>query len=218
MQATKGSASRKEVIRNVKHILIPLLIAAIIAAFLLLHHNGGNHVPRSDPHWRAAALAILQAPGTAIIDQAHKNEAAQAAAEAARAKAALDAQRRAEILTSQSQPSSSSSSALASSASSATSSGGSSCPGKYGCQWWPAIEEAAAQYGQSPQALYRVMICESTGNANADNGICKGLFQFNPRTWASTPYGRESIWNGRAQAFAAAWMWASGRKSEWSCQ
>ena len=92
------------------------------------------------------------------------------------------------------------------------------CPGSVGCQWWGDIVQAAARYGQSPQAMYRVMICESTGNARADNGVCKGLFQFNPGTWASTPYGSQSIWDGHAQAFATAWMWSRGRRDEWTCQ
>ncbi len=47
-------------------------------------------------------------------------------------------------------------------------------------------------YGQDPTALHRVMLCESSGDPNADNGICKGLFQFNPGTWASTPYASQS--------------------------
>ncbi len=66
--------------------------------------------------------------------------------------------------------------------------------------------------------MYRVMLCESTGNARADNGVCKGLFQFNARTWAGTPYGSLSIWDGHAQALATAWMWSRGRRGEWSCQ
>lgn len=85
-------------------------------------------------------------------------------------------------------------------------------------QWWPIIQQAAAQYAQDPAALYRVMMCESTGDPNADNGVCKGLFQFNPGTWRTTPYGHQSIWDGRAQIFAAAWMWSVGRKSEWTCR
>ena len=84
-------------------------------------------------------------------------------------------------------------------------------------EWGPYLVEAAEAYGQDPAALYRVMICESGGNPNADNGVCKGLFQFNPGTWAGTPYGGQSIYDGRAQAMAAAWMWSQGRKGEWTC-
>ena len=83
--------------------------------------------------------------------------------------------------------------------------------------WGPDLEEAAATYGQDPAELYRVMICESRGDAYADNGVCKGLFQFNPNTWAGTPYGGQSIFDGHAQIMAAAWMWSQGRKGEWTC-
>jgi soluble lytic murein transglycosylase-like protein len=83
--------------------------------------------------------------------------------------------------------------------------------------WGPDLVAAAAMYGQDPAALYRVMICESGGNAYADNGVCKGLFQFNPGTFAGTPYGGDSIFDGTAQIYAAAWMWSQGRRGEWSC-
>lgn len=85
-------------------------------------------------------------------------------------------------------------------------------------QWGPFLVEAAEKYGQDPASLYRVMICESRGDPNADNGVCKGLFQFNPNTWAGTPYGGESIYDGQAQIMAAAWMFSQGRKGEWTCQ
>ena len=84
-------------------------------------------------------------------------------------------------------------------------------------EWGPDLVDAAEMYGQDPADLYRVMICESKGDSNADNGVCKGLFQFNPGTWAGTPYGGESIYDGHAQIKAAAWMWSQGRKGEWTC-
>lgn len=84
--------------------------------------------------------------------------------------------------------------------------------------WGPDLVRAAGMYGQDPAALYRVMICESKGEANADNGVCKGLFQFDPGTWAGTPYGGQSIYDGKAQVEAAAWMFSQGRKGEWTCQ
>lgn len=84
-------------------------------------------------------------------------------------------------------------------------------------EWGPYLVEAAEAYGQDPAALYRVMICESTGDSNADNGVCKGLFQFNPGTWAGTPFGDQDIFDGQAQIKAAAWMWSQGRKGEWTC-
>lgn len=84
--------------------------------------------------------------------------------------------------------------------------------------WGPDLIRAAEMYGQSPEDLYRVMICESRGDQYADNGICKGLFQFDPRTWANTPFGGFSIFDGQAQVYAAAWMFSQGRKGEWTCR
>ncbi len=84
-------------------------------------------------------------------------------------------------------------------------------------RWGPDLVEAAAMYGQNPAELYRVMSCESGGNPYADNGVNKGLFQFHPSTFAGTPYAGAGIFDGRAQIFAAAWMWSQGRKGEWGC-
>ena len=83
--------------------------------------------------------------------------------------------------------------------------------------WGPDLVEAAGMYGQDAAVLYRVMSCESGGNPQADNGVNKGLFQFHPGTFAGTPYGSASIYDGRSQIFAAAWMWSQGRKGEWGC-
>ena len=80
------------------------------------------------------------------------------------------------------------------------------------------IRQIFPQYGQDPAAGIRVMYCESSGDPRADNGVCKGLFQFNPGTWASTPEAGNSIWDPYAQIRATAWMWAHGRRNEWSCQ
>jgi hypothetical protein len=83
--------------------------------------------------------------------------------------------------------------------------------------WGPDLVGAAEMYGQDPAALYRTMVCESGGDPYADNGVCKGLFQFNPGTFAGTPYGGASIFDGKSQIYAAAWMWSQGRKGEWGC-
>ena len=80
------------------------------------------------------------------------------------------------------------------------------------------IYEIAPQYGVNPADMIRVMYCESSGDPLADNGICEGLFQFNPGTWASTPEAGSSIWDGYAQIRATAWMWSVGRRGEWACQ
>ena len=85
-------------------------------------------------------------------------------------------------------------------------------------EWGPVLVAASETYGQDAGSLYRVMMCESKGDSNADNGVNKGLFQFHPGTWAGTPYGGSSIYDGDAQIMAAAWMWSQGRKGEWGCQ
>lgn len=83
--------------------------------------------------------------------------------------------------------------------------------------WGPDLVAAAEMYGQDPAALYRTMICESGGDPYADNGVSKGLFQFNPGTFAGTPYSGSSIFDGASQIYAAAWMWSQGRRGEWTC-
>jgi hypothetical protein len=82
------------------------------------------------------------------------------------------------------------------------------------------IYNAAAIYGQSGDDLLRVARCESGLNPGAVNGSsgASGLFQFMPGTWATTPYAGHDIFDPVANAEAAAWMWANGRRGEWSCQ
>lgn len=82
------------------------------------------------------------------------------------------------------------------------------------------IYSAAAMYGQSGDDLLRVATCESGLNPNAVNSSsnASGLFQFLPSTWATTPYAGEDIFDPVANAEAAAWMWANGRRGEWTCQ
>jgi uncharacterized protein YraI len=82
------------------------------------------------------------------------------------------------------------------------------------------IHEAAAAYGQSPEAMVRVARCESSLNPRAvdSSGSYHGLFQFVPSTFAGTPYGGQDIYDPWANAHAAAWMWSEGRKYEWVCQ
>lgn len=43
-----------------------------------------------------------------------------------------------------------------------------------------------------------------------------GLMQFLPSTFASTPYLGQDICDPKSSALAAGWMWAHGRKGEWS--
>jgi uncharacterized protein YraI len=81
------------------------------------------------------------------------------------------------------------------------------------------IYAAADRYGQSREDMLRVAQCESNLNPYAVNPSGSyGLFQFIRSTWKSTPYGDQDVFNPRANANAAGWMWSQGRKSEWVCQ
>jgi uncharacterized protein YraI len=82
------------------------------------------------------------------------------------------------------------------------------------------IHAAADRYGQSREDMLRVARCESDLVPVAVNGSggSYGLFQFKPRTWLGTPFGEYDIFDPRANANAAAWMWAQGRRREWVCQ
>jgi hypothetical protein len=68
--------------------------------------------------------------------------------------------------------------------------------------------------------MLRVARCESNLVPSAVNqhGGSYGLFQFKPGTWLSTPYADYDIFDPRASANAAAWMWSVGRRREWVCQ
>jgi uncharacterized protein YgiM (DUF1202 family) len=82
------------------------------------------------------------------------------------------------------------------------------------------INDAADQYGQSREAMLRVARCESNLTPTAINkkGGSYGLFQFKTQTWLGTPYADYDIFDPRASALAAAWMWSVGRKGAWVCQ
>jgi hypothetical protein len=82
-----------------------------------------------------------------------------------------------------------------------------------------AIGLAAATYGHGDE-LWRKAACESRMNPAARNlaSAASGLYQFLPGTFASTPYGRFSIFSPYANALAAGWMHAHGRGGEWSCR
>ncbi|HET7092318.1 MAG TPA: transglycosylase SLT domain-containing protein, partial [Thermomicrobiales bacterium] len=76
------------------------------------------------------------------------------------------------------------------------------------------------QYGQSREAMLRVARCESNLTPTAVNkqGGSYGLFQFKTQTWLGTPYAAYDIFDPRASALAAGWMWSVGRKGAWVCQ
>ncbi len=82
------------------------------------------------------------------------------------------------------------------------------------------IYAAADQYGQSREDMLRVARCESDLVPTATNkhGGSYGIFQFKTQTWLSTPYAADDIFDPRANALAAAWMWAQGKKGAWVCQ
>jgi hypothetical protein len=82
------------------------------------------------------------------------------------------------------------------------------------------IHEAADRYGQDREDMLRVARCESDLVPTAVNSVggSYGLFQFKPFTWDSTPYAEYDIFDPRANAYAAAWMWSVGRRNEWVCQ
>jgi len=82
-----------------------------------------------------------------------------------------------------------------------------------------AINIACTIYG-SCLTLWRRAQCESGVTAHAYNrqSHASGLFQFLPATFASTPFGRFSIWSPYANALAAGWMNANGRGGEWVCR
>ncbi|MCC6312400.1 MAG: SH3 domain-containing protein [Thermomicrobiales bacterium] len=82
------------------------------------------------------------------------------------------------------------------------------------------VEAAAGKFGQNPGDMVRVARCESDMIPTAVNasGGSYGLFQFKPQTWARTPYAEYDIFDPRANAEAAAWLWAQGGKGEWVCQ
>jgi hypothetical protein len=82
------------------------------------------------------------------------------------------------------------------------------------------IYEAADRYGQPREDMLRVAHCESDLVPTAVNrsGGSYGLFQFKPSTWLGTPFAEFDIFDPRASANAAAWMWSVGRRREWVCQ
>ncbi len=76
-------------------------------------------------------------------------------------------------------------------------------------------------YPQSIDKMYRVMICESSGNpkASGGGGAWLGLFQYARGTWGGrwNPYRNNSIFDAKSQIFATAKAWSIGMQSHWSC-
>src|SRR3954463_10463540 len=86
---------------------------------------------------------------------------------------------------------------------------------------WMVDARKLYPYPQSVDKMYRVMLCESGGNARASGGggAWLGLFQYAPRTWrgAWNPYRASSIWDARSQIYATAKAWRLGMQRQWSC-
>jgi uncharacterized protein YraI len=84
------------------------------------------------------------------------------------------------------------------------------------------IYQAADKWGQPRADMLRVARCESLLDPNAVNSRsgASGLFQFMPSTFAFTPNGKagQDIFDPRANADAAGWMWANGMRHHWACQ
>jgi uncharacterized protein YraI len=81
------------------------------------------------------------------------------------------------------------------------------------------IYAAADRYGQDRADMLRVAECESALDPYAVHPSGSyGLYQFIRTTWKSTPYGDQSMFDPTANANAAGWMWAQGRRSEWVCK
>jgi soluble lytic murein transglycosylase-like protein len=81
------------------------------------------------------------------------------------------------------------------------------------------LHHAAATYGVSYTQMRAVSYCESRWNPKAVGNGSLGLFQFEPNTWAHTPYRHRSIFNAAANALAAAWLVRHDRGwREWTCR
>jgi len=83
------------------------------------------------------------------------------------------------------------------------------------------IEQVAQRKGIASEDFLRFAHIETGGRFNErahnDKTDAKGLFQFLPGTWATTPWAGYSIYDPVANANAAAWMWSVGRRGEWVC-
>jgi hypothetical protein len=83
------------------------------------------------------------------------------------------------------------------------------------------MEEARRLYPYSEpiEAMWSVMLCESSGDATVVAAGHHGLFQYSAETWGGTwnPYRGEPILDPRAQIFATAKAWQDGNRSWWGC-
>jgi Transglycosylase SLT domain len=86
---------------------------------------------------------------------------------------------------------------------------------------WMAAAKKMYPYPQTLDKMYRVMMCESSGNPNAvsPSGTYVGLYQYARSTWRGSwnPYRNNSIWDAKSQIYATAKAWSIGMQSAWSC-
>lgn len=96
------------------------------------------------------------------------------------------------------------------------------------------VEHAIAAdrlHGWMAAWMRRVPGCESSWNPYAYYGAptnrtpialggdtSRGLFEFKPSTWQTTPYRTRWIFSARYQSLAAGWMIRQGRSGEWTCR
>ncbi len=82
------------------------------------------------------------------------------------------------------------------------------------------IERAFSPQGQAAVNWgLRVAKCESNYNPNAVNPYSgtEGLFQFEPSTWRSTPYGRHNVFDPWYNSLGAAWLYQRDGPGQWQC-
>jgi hypothetical protein len=86
---------------------------------------------------------------------------------------------------------------------------------------WMEAARLKYPYKQSVDKMYRVMMCESSGNVYAlsPSGTYKGLFQYHNNTWRGSwnPYRYASVWDAKSQIYATAKAWSLGYQRWWSC-
>ena len=89
-----------------------------------------------------------------------------------------------------------------------------------------SLQLAAIAYGQDWRHLHRCALSEGSRRAerfarhntrpNSAGSGAFSSFQFMRGTFLSTPYARLDWTRQDVQAHAAAWMWAAGRRGEWT--
>ncbi|MDQ5823340.1 MAG: hypothetical protein M3441_03900 [Chloroflexota bacterium] len=86
---------------------------------------------------------------------------------------------------------------------------------------WMVEAKAMYPYPQTIDKMYRVMMCESSGNPSVvgPQGLYHGLYQYHRGTWGGrwNPYRANNIYDAKSQIFATAKAWSIGMQSHWSC-